>query len=264
MKIASGFALLALTACGGVDEVPRADVCDGSSDLALYAAVVGGGNPTPADRLNLDLGHNYLFITGDCRAFISGARAGESLSLDLTPAQAADVGETVGFGAWPDTYGSYGGDFQDASTEVFSDGDGEVACLAGCAEADDPLVQTFDLLAAIEQVRDLGATPLDAGGWILVSAVDRASGDLPTVEWPTDGSVPRLAELLDTFENADLASVGLPLSPSEAAVVRALFEMSRTEVGGFGTEGDVVYEVWFRDALPIEDQETGRVSPPVR
>ncbi len=249
-------ALLAGAGCGdsGPREVPAVEVCDGSDDIVLSAAAEPGR--FIVDERLAENGARFLYITGDCRAFVSGDDyvLGDSYEITLTASQATEVGVIVGLGLWPERYGDhYSSDVADGHSTFFLDRGGLVRCYPWCNNFDDDVLRTMDLRAAIALVRNLGATPLTGSARILVTTSDQPD-DVPT--WPDE--LPRLADL--ARQPGEVRPPSDLLDGDAANAIRAFLASNMDFHRQTFEQDGQKYGVYFRDALPIENED-GLVIP---
>lgn len=262
----------------GDPEPGWAEICDGSEGLRL-AMVLGGGGQV-ANELERELGFGYLYVLGTCeylalpadagmpwpdaRRGILGAEAEEQLSLAL------------GYGGLADVAGAWGSDgAADGTTLLVSDGVHAVACTAGCDDGPEAARVLWAELPWIDALWAEGE-PLDGPLRISVVGWANASLDELGVPWPLEADPWSLAVDGDTEPPPQAGQSILVDDPQQVALLRELRRQYRegdlpeglpNALEAYGhlaftdAGGQDLFQLWMRDALPIED-DAGLVPLP--
>ena len=267
-------ALVAVVGCGGEqpeDELGEAEetgegtplICDGSQDLRLAWAMDGGGQVHT--EMQRELGFAYLYVRGDCRYWVLPHQGPPTIEVAETRTgvldedQAAELAEmldyanfeTLAEAEWPQAGG------EDGPTVFAHDGEHMIACADTCVgapagvetmttagseyflelwEAGEPLVGAPMRI----QARFLGGLPVDSvpvwEGGVDLSAVDTSPDDL---------LVPGTSVLVEDSELTSQLRAFRAQHPEDSANFAPIVV---NDQGG-------AYEVFVRDAIPLEDAQ---------
>lgn len=263
---------------GTTGEDAWTEICDGSAGLRL-AMVLGGGGLV-ANEIEREIGFRYLYVLGTCEFFAlpgdadapwPDARTGiidreteEQLSRALDYGHLSDIA-----GAW-DT-----GGVADGTTLSVTNGVQTVACYAGCEDAPPHAQALWSELGWIDTLWTAGQ-PLE--GPLRVSVIgwaDSTLDELP-VAWPLPTDPWTIALDGDVDPPPEAGATVLIDEASEVATLRELRRQYREDdlpdgipnaLTAYGhltfvdDGGQDVFQLWMRDALPIED-ESGLIALP--
>jgi hypothetical protein len=246
-----------------------ARICDGSDGLRL-AMVLGGGGQI-LNEIEREIGFYYLYVLGNCQYFALPADSGQTWpdarTGMLDEATEEQLSLALGYGDLADVAGFWGTEGSaDGSTLLVSDGTVTVACAWAC---EDGPAGAQALWAEMGWIDELWATGEPLTGPLRVSVIGWADSTIDELgaPWPLP---------IDPWSIA-ISGDDLPTAPGDAvliddeAQVATLRELRRQyreddlpddvinalEAYGHLTfldeGGQDLFQLWMRDALPIED-----------
>ena len=271
-RVAAGGALAfwaaALVAGCGVSP-PSFDekVCDGSQDLRLAARLVGGGPTYPGADLLHENGFLFLYVRGDCRAWVKESDSwAAARTLELGADRAARLFDALALPTWHAWRGTYSGNAFDAADWVLATPATRIECRSGCLEPGVPASVARIAANLAEQIFVLAdaGTPLDGGVRFL--AIRDEPGRIPgPLAWPL--ATPVLASVAHDMGEPPVPGRGIAVSDEEdARALRELVSSSETVRRLYGLlpvrdDAGAVYDLFVRDMLPFES-DAGLVALP--
>lgn len=254
-----------------------ARICDGSQELRLAIVLGGGGNV--ANEIEREIGFYYLYVRGTCEYYVLPPESSEMRwpdahtgVLDLATEEA--LSRAFDYGGLAELAGSYKTlGLSDGTTLQVSDGTNTVWCYGGCEEgppAAQALWSTFhpwidDLWAKGEPL--LGALRVSVIG-LPGEAVDAESALWPLMADPWSIAV-------DGSQSSEFPTVLIDAG-DDLAILHAERKKYREgdlppgepnplKLGGnlvyHDISGQDLFNLWIRDALPIEDED-GKIHLP--
>jgi hypothetical protein len=255
-----------------------AEICDGSEDLRL-AMVLGGGGQV-ANEIEREIGFYYLYVRGSCEYFALPADAGvpwpDARTGVIDPATEEQLSRALGYGALAELAGSWATEgVSDGSTLLVSDGAHTVACYAGCEDGPDGVRA---LWAEMGWIDELWAEGEPYQGPLRISVIGWADATLDELPAPWPLAVDPWSIAIDgDVDPAPQAGQTLLVDdPEQVATLRELRRQYRendlpdgvpnslTAYGHLTFEdagGQDLFQLWMRDALPLEDA-TGLIPLP--
>lgn len=247
-----------------------ARICDGTEELRL-AMVLGGGGQV-ANEIEREIGFYYLYVLGTCQYFALPADSGQlwpdahTGTLDEAAEEALSL--ALDYGNLADVAGSWGTEgVSDGSTLVVSDGTVSMACYAGCEDGPAGARALWAELGRIDALWAEGE-PLD--GPVRVSVIGWADSTIDELGAPWPLPIDPWSIAIDgNVDPAPQAGTSVLIDDdAQAATLRELRRQHRDgelpddvinalEAYGhltFLDEGsDDLFQLWMRDALPIEE-----------
>ncbi len=276
--LAVSSALAALVGLGGVliggcsaETVPQFDehVCDGSGEIRLAAVTAGGGPTEPGSQVLHENGFDFLFMRGDCTAWVKPSGWWEPVrSLPLTDQGARQLFDALSLGSWHALSGEYSGGAFDASALVLLTPSSRIVCAGPCEGRFVPAEIARISRAVSAQILALSDAGTALDGGVRFTAV--RSTNLPPgftlLDWPLPS--PTLADVA-LPESEQLPGRGIAVvDPGAAAALRRLLQQALAGAGqnflGFVPARDDAgfsYRVYLRDMLPFES-DAGLVTLP--
>lgn len=249
-----------------------AQICDGSDELRL-AMVLGGGGSVE-NEIERELGFYYLYVLGTCEYFALPADAGAPwpdahtgvLELDTEEqlSRALDYGHLADIAGTWDTAG-----LADGGTLSVSDGVHTVACYGGCEDGPEAAQALWSELGWIDVLWAEGEPMQGPMRVSVIGWADSIIDELP-VQWPLSAEPWSLAVDGDTDPAPEAGDTILIEDPVDVATLRELRAQYRDDELPDGVPnaltayghltftddgGQDVFQLWMRDALPIEDEQ---------
>lgn len=264
--LTAGF-VCAGTGCDASPSTYDEQICNGSQELRLAARLVGGGPQIPGGELLSENGFLFLYVRGDCRAWVKESDSwGTVRSLDLGQERASRLFEALELSSWHAARGIYSGGSFDAADWVLATPATRIECRTGCAGSGVPSAVTTitaRLVAQISVLADAG-TPLD--GAVRFLAVRDEQGRIPgPLDWPL--ATPELATVAHDMDEPPTPGRGLAVTdPEDARVLRELVSSSQATRRLYGIlpvkdGAGATYDLFVRDMLPFES-DAGLVALP--
>lgn len=251
-------------------------ICDGSEEVRFALRIVGSA-PQRVPRMMTSLGISYLYVRGDCRYWVNPGvyhEWQETRAGTLTQAEARELSEAFDYAAWKDLAGYHLGNAAGPPAGLLQAFDGEnvIDCDNSCISYDAPLGDSLDRFSEGFKLWSMrlwmSAAPSESR--MRVSAQRFALSqplnamDLEVVlpwpfVWPIDDllATPASGGLVVTDESRvrDLRMLRAKYVSKAPLPDGKPNPFLRVDSFGFyvGNDLQVQYEVWFRDALPFEN-----------
>lgn len=249
-------------------------ICDGSGDLRVFVAVVGGGL-SPAQFRVLQENGSFIAIDGRCRYWV---RSGENVFEEtrsgvLDSDMLAEFVDDFRYDYWPELPGRVpsGVPIWDASDIVFMDRTTRIICVSNCLGASTPAdvvamreannAWNARLWAAGEAVTgDVRASVIESGG---SPEFAPARWNLVATPWPLSIPIESVAVSEATGESEALGyGDGILFTGPDAEALRTLRnEFVRNDPASTGLAAIMIrdgdgpfYYVDVRDTTPFEDE----------
>ncbi|HUM11865.1 MAG TPA: hypothetical protein VLT82_13020 [Myxococcaceae bacterium] len=265
-------AALGVAGCSEQPTVPQFDerVCDGSQQIRLAVLTAGGGPPEPGSQVINENGFDFLYVRGDCQAWVKPYGWWEAVRrVALSEQSSKQLFDGLALGSWHALSGEYSGGAFDAAALVLVTNSSKIVCGGGCFGSLVPsaILQIGDSASAqIVALTDAG-TAIDGG--VRFAAVRNSPGAYPFLvhlEWPLD--TPTLADVARP-EPEQVEGSGVPVTdPAAAAALRALLRQALAGAGQnflyhvpVRDDAGTTYRVFLRDMLPFES-DAGLVTLP--
>lgn len=262
----------------GEEEETWAEICDGSEDLRLAMTLTGGGSV--GNELVREIGFHYLYVSGTCEYWVlptledapwPDTRRG---TLDLEAERA--LSQALDYGNLAELAGEWGIDEGDGAVLLVSDGTDTVTCHAGCETGPEAAQALWtEFFARIDPLWEdsepyLGPLRISVVGWV-DSVIDELG-----VPWPLERDAWSIATDGDAKPGPEAAPSMLIDDPEEVAFLRELRRQYREDdllpnipnaLHAYGhlsftsESGQDLFQLWMRDALPLEDG-SGRIELP--
>jgi hypothetical protein len=250
----------------GDDGVPLepVEICDGGDGLRLAARFEDGGFfGSPATTIPGANGAVFLYIDGNCQAWLTGVR-GLAMSLTLSPDEADALTVRLGVSSWQDfAGGEWSGTGFDEPTLTLWQPTGKVVCQRGCAGGDLPEPLSLVAAALLDEIDRLSADAEILDGPMRVMAIPGIQS--PTFLWAYE---PPIASFADPGGPDSGVEPGLVQSYEATTALRAAWILAMADgLDGLPTEdaegSNLTYLVFARDVLPFEtDDAWGGVELP--
>ncbi|MCX4244846.1 hypothetical protein OEB96_29745 [Paraliomyxa miuraensis] len=252
---------------GGDDD--WTEICDGSEGLRL-AMVLGGGGLV-ANELERELGFYYLYVLGTCEYFALPAHANvpwpDAHRGVLDAETEEQLSRAIDYGHLADVAGSWGAaDVADGSTLSVSDGTHTAHCQAGCGDGPPAVQALWSELGWIDALWEQGE-PLDGAMRVSVIGWSDSTVDELGATWPLTVDPWSLA-LDGDVDPAPQAGDSILVEGADAQTLRELRQQYRTDTQPDGlinsltayghltfndATGQDLFQLWMRDALPLEN-----------
>lgn len=253
-----------------------AEICDGSEDLRLAMVLTGGGQVD--NEIVREIGFAYLYVRGTCEYWVlptlDGVLWPDTRTGVLTLESEEALSRALDYGDLADVAGSWDSEsLFDASTLLVSDGTHTMACYGGCDQGPEAAQDLWGEQGQIEALWEHSAPYL---GPVRVSVVGWSDSTIDELgmPWPMANDPWSLAIDGDNDPEHQAGDSVLIDDPLEAATLRDLRRRYREDDLLEGTpnalqayghltfeEGTDLFQLWIRDALPLED-ETGLIPLP--
>lgn len=265
-------AAVGVAGCSEQSTVPQFDerVCDGSQQIRLAVLTAGGGPPEPGSQVINENGFDFLYVRGDCQAWVKPYGWWEAVRrVALSEQRSKQLFDGLALGSWHALSGEYSGGAVDASALLLVTNSSKIVCGGGCFGSVVP--------SAIRQLSDSAFTQLvalaDAGtavdGGVRFAAVPNSPGAYPFLvhlQWPLE--TPVLGDVARP-ESDQVEGSGVAVTdPASAAALRALLRQALAGAGQnflyhvpVQDDAGTTYRVFLRDMLPFES-DAGLVTLP--
>jgi hypothetical protein len=252
-----------------------AEICDGSDELRLAMVLTGGGQVD--NEIVREIGFYYLYVRGTCEYWVLPSASGVPWPDTRTGVLELDAEEELSraldYGNLGQLAGTWDAGVADGSTMLVSDGTSTVACVGSCEQAPEGAQALWEQLGRIDDLwensgryegplrlsvvgfadsvaDELGVPwPLGSDPWSLASDGDAEPGMTHSVLVEKSEDVELWRELRRQYRDDDLPE-GIPNS------LHAYGHLSFTS-----TDGQDLFQLWMRDALPLENDE-GHIDLP--
>jgi hypothetical protein len=247
-----------------------ARICDGSDGLRL-AMVLGGGGPVP-NEIEREIGFYYLYVLGNCQYFALPADSGQTWpdarTGTLDEATEEQLSLALDYGNLANVAGAWGTEaVADGSTLLVSDGVVTMACYAGC---EDGPAEAQALWAELGWIDELWASGEDLAGPVRVSVIGWVDSTIDELgaPWPLPIDPWSIAIDGDVDPPPQAGDSVLIDDQAQALTLRDLRQQYREDqlpkdvinsLEAYGhltfldEGGQDLFQLWMRDALPIED-----------
>lgn len=253
-----------------------AEICDGSDELRLAMALTGGG--TVDNEIVREIGVAYLYVRGTCEYWvlptIDGVLWPDARTGVLDPPAEEELSRALGYGRLDEIAGNWGANEDDGATLLVSDGTSTVSCYAGCELGP---VAARVLWGQLERLEPLWENSEPYAGPLRISVVGWADSvvDELGVPWPLERDPWSIAVDGDTEQGFEAPSILID-DPDEVAALRELRRQYRDDDLPLGIpnalhayghlsftseDGQDLFQLWIRDALPLEDED-GAIALP--
>jgi hypothetical protein len=231
------------------------ELCDGSDDIRFGFTLSGGFVPSSYMFTN-PYGIRFAAIDGRCRFYASRNYMEGTFSGTLTPDEAAQLADELGFDRIEGWAGQHGLNCPDAGGVTLATAAASVTCVCGCAGAPDGVNEAFQRLSAWADRLVEQGKPLDAA--VSALAESRPAG-VPTGEvraWPLAQSPASYAGLVTDPQTG--FAPGARFEAADAKALRdlrdATFATDPTLQSTLVNDGSSTgtYQLYVRDELPSD------------
>lgn len=253
---------------GSAVETMDYELCNGEPELRLIYSSKGTGSMSPGMRLMAENGHTLLMVDGTCQYWVLPSRPSDGLwhgavTGQLSDEQAAELANDLAISRWPtfENASFRHPDFPHASSRHFWTKDSSFSCSGECLLRSDRR-DVADLVAnASEWIQALGdeGEQLSDGVRILLIELDQEPR-ITSQPMPDGLDVNALAVSAADAESYCEGSSHL-VEGAAADTLRSYREdYLEGEYGYFhyiplhDDQSELTYELYFRDALPYEDE----------